>query len=184
MILDCAHCGREYDVGRLEPGAAVSCECGDLLCVPAAEDLEHPEVVQQFVQRWASACDTTAEALAVEGGWEFVAGSAVVRIEHDAEQATLTIRSAVMPLPDADPQRLALYEKLLRLNYHQTGEARFAVDGAEVIITFTRPTLGLDYHEFQQAVEQVAATADDFDDELRREFGLEAEIDLSDDEVL
>jgi hypothetical protein len=89
-----------------------------------------------------------------------------------------------MPLPEAEPQRLALFEKLLRLNYHQTGEARFAVDGDEVIITFTRPTLGLDYHEFLQAVEQVAAAADDFDDELRREFAGEPEIDLAEDEVL
>jgi hypothetical protein len=184
MILDCARCGREYDAGALEAGAAVACECGDVLCVPAADDLEHPEVVKQFVQRWAGSCDTTAEALAVEGGWEFVAGSAVVRIEHDAQEATLTIRSSVMPLPADEPQRLALFEKLLRLNYHRTGEARFALDGGEVIVTFTRPTLGLDYHEFQQAVEQVAATADDFDEELLREFAGQDEIDLTEDEVL
>jgi hypothetical protein len=183
MIVACAHCRREYDVGHLPPGAAVSCECGDLLCVPAAEDLEQPEVVRQFVERWAKSCDTTAGALAADGGWEFVAGSAVVRIEHDALEATLTIRSSVMPLPDEPSQRLALYEKLLRLNYHQTGEARFAIDEGEVIVTFTRPTLGLDYHEFQQAVEEVAATADDFDDELRREFGGQEEVDLAEDEV-
>jgi hypothetical protein len=146
--------------------------------------MEHPDVVKEFVARWAGSCDTTAEALAAAGGWEFVAGSAVVRIEHDAEQSRLTIRSAVMPLPEAESQRLALFEKLLRLNYHQTGEARFAVDGDEVIVTFTRPTLGLDYHEFQQAVEQVAAAADDFDDELRREFAGELEIALAEDEVL
>lgn len=184
MIVQCARCGREYDAGQLSAGSAVNCECGDLLCVPGADDLEHPEVVKEFVDRWARSCDTTAEALAVDGGWEFLAGSAEVRIEHDAEEATLTIRSDVMTLPADAQQRAALFEKLLRLNYHQTGEARFAIDGDEVIITFTRPTLGLDFHEFQQAVDQVASTADDFDDELRREFADEREIDLADDEVL
>jgi hypothetical protein len=182
MIVQCARCGSEYDAGQLAAGSSVQCQCGDLLCVPAADDLERPEVVQQFVERWARSCDTTAEALAVDGGWEFLAGSAEVRIEHDAEEATLTIRSDVMALPADAAHRAALLEKLLRLNYQQTGEARFAIDGEEVIITFTRPTLGLDFHEFTQAVDQVAATADDFDDELRREFG-EAELDLSDDEV-
>lgn len=184
MILDCTHCGREYDAGQLEAGAAVACACGDFLCVPSVEDLEQAEVVKQFVERWANSCDTTADALAVEGGWEFLAGSAAVRIEHDAQSAVLTIRSTVLPLPADAATRLALYEKLLRLNYQQTGEARFAIDGADVIVTFSRPTLGLDYHEFQQAVAQVAATADDFDDELRREFAGEEETNLSDDEVL
>src|SRR5690606_39056784 len=145
------------------------CQCGDLLSVPAAEDLENPEVLQQFVERWARSCDTTADALAVDGGWEFLSGSAEVRIEHDAEQGSVTILSRVMPVPQSPERRPALYEKLLHLNYLQTGEARFALDQGEVIVTFTRPMLGLDYHEFLRAVEQVAAAADDFDEELRRQ---------------
>lgn len=184
MILDCTHCGREYDVGQLEAGATVACACGDLLCVPAIEDLEQAGVVRQFVERWANSCDTTAAALAVDGGWEFLAGSAAVLIQHNAQTAVITIRSSLLPLPEDAGLRLALYEKLLRLNYQQTGEARFAIDGNEVIVTFTRPTLGLDYHEFQQAVAEVAATADDFDDELRREFSPADEAQISDDDVL
>jgi hypothetical protein len=148
VIVQCARCGCEYDAGHLAAGSAVACQCGDLLCVPAADDLEHPEVIEQFVERWAKSSDTTADALAVDGGWEFLAGSAEVRIEHDAEDAALTIRSSVMTLPADAKRRAAMMEKLLRLNYQQTGEARFAIDADEVIITFTRPTLGLDYHEF------------------------------------
>ena len=182
MIVDCAHCGRQYDVGQLTAGQAVACECGDLLCVPSPEELEGPQVVEKFVERWAEACDTSAGALAVEGGWEFIAGSVEVRVEHDDEAATITIRSALLPVPQEPSRRAALFEKLLHLNHRQTGEARFAVAEGEVLVTFTRPTLGLDYHEFQQAVEQVARVADDYDDELLGEFG-EQPIDLADDEV-
>jgi hypothetical protein len=185
MILDCAHCGRQYDASQIAPGGAVACACGDLLAVPGPEELEDDAVVKQFVERWARTCDTTPDALAVEGGWEFIAGSAAIRIEHDTQAATLTIRASLMPLPDGESPRLALYQRLLELNYRDTGEARFAVADGEVIVTFTRPTLGLDYHEFQQAVEQVARTADDFDDELRLQFfpGTAGEVDLSGDEV-
>jgi len=183
MILPCAHCGRQYDVGAVPPGGAVACECGDLLSVPSPEDLENETVVRQFVERWAQACNTTAEALTANGGWEFIAGSAEVRIEHDAAEATLTIRAVLLAVPEEPPRRLALFDKLLHLNYHDTGEARFAVLGGDVVVTFTRPTLGLDYHEFQQAIEQVARTADDYDDELRREFADDEAIDLSEDEV-
>ena len=185
MILDCVHCGRQYDAGGIISGTAIACACGDLLAVPTHEELEDEAVVKQFVHRWAKSCDTTADALAVAGGWEFIAGSAAIRIEQDTATATLTIRASLLPLPDGDSARLALFQRLLELNYQHTGEARFAIADGEVIVTFTRPTLGLDYHEFQQAVEQVARTADDFDDELRLQFfpTASSEIDLSGDEV-
>jgi hypothetical protein len=184
MIVECVHCGRQYDACEAPAASAVACQCGDLLAVAAPEDLEGEEVVKQFIERWARSCDTTADALAVADGWEFIAGSAAISIGHDAAAGTLTIRSSLLPLPQDEALRLALFQRLLELNYQQTGEARFALADDEVIVTFTRPTLGLDYHEFQQAVEQVARTADDFDDELRQEFlGDAAEIDLSEDEV-
>jgi hypothetical protein len=185
MIVDCIHCGRQYDAAGVSSGSAIACQCGDLLAVAVPEELEGEEVVKQFIERWAKSCDTTAEALAVEAGWEFIAGSAAIRIDHDAAAGSLTIRSSLLPLPEDASARLALFERLLQLNFQQTGEARFAIADAEVIVTFTRPTLGLDYHEFRQAVEQVARTADDFDDELRQEFlGAPAsEIDLTDDEA-
>lgn len=185
MILQCVHCGRHYDAGGASAGQAIACQCGDLLSVPSPEDLEDGQVVMEFVERWAQSCDTTAAALASGEGWEFIAGSVEIGLKHDAAAGTITIRSSVMPLPEDDAARLALYARLLELNYQQTGEARFALADDEVIVTFTRPTLGLDYHEFQQAIDQVARTADDYDDELRLDFLGQAaeEIDLSDDEV-
>jgi hypothetical protein len=171
VILSCAHCDRQYDAAELEPRSVVRCECGNLLIVPDPEQLESPTVIHEYLERWAGESGKTAASLQVDGGWEFVAGSAIVRIEHDLSENTISIESLLMSIPDAAERRLALFAKLLELNYRATGEARFAVHRGQVTISFTRPTLGLDYLEFQRAVEEVARTADDYDEELAAEFG-------------
>jgi hypothetical protein len=63
-----------------------------------------------------------------------------------------------------------LFRRVLTLNYRSTGEARFALRGEDVAVTFTRSAIGLDYIEFLHAVESVCRTADDYDDELREAF--------------
>ena len=171
MILLCAHCGKSYDAAGLEGGSVVQCACGDWLSVPEADALTGASMIGAYVERWAAACGTTAEALAVDGGWEFIAGSAQVRIQHDAEDDSLTVYSTLLVVPEQAAQRLPLFTKLLELNYRRTGEARFALADSEVLVTFTRPTQGLDFHEFQRAIEEVARTADDYDDELQTEYG-------------
>jgi hypothetical protein len=167
VILCCERCGRRYDAAELEPGRAARCLCGDLLARPDMSELDQGRLVEQYVARWAEASGTKAEALAVGGGWEFIAEGTPVRVEHDAELAAVTFRSAPWPLPEAAERRLALCEQLLAWNDRRTGQARFALADGEAVATFTRPVLGLDYHEFQRAVEEVARAADDFDEEIR-----------------
>ena len=174
MILQCANCERHYDAGTLERGNVVRCECGDLLVVPDPEQLEAAAMLGEYLERWAQDFGKTADSLKVDGGWEFIAGSVVVRIAHDEAEQTISIESILLPIPEDEDRRLSLFSRLLELNHRRTGEARFAIHGGQVTVTFTRPTLGLDYLEFQRAVEEVARTADDYDDELSAEFGAAA----------
>ena len=171
MIVECGQCRRRYDAATLDSRAVVRCECGDLLIVPDAEQLENLAVVEKYLERWAEEHGQSAEQLRAHGGWEFIAGSALVRVEHDPAEETVTIEAALLAVPEAADKQLPLFTRLLELNHRKTGEARFAVREQEVVVTFTRPTLGLDYVEFQRAVEEVARTADDYDDELTAEFG-------------
>ena len=82
----------------------------------------------------------------------------------------LTIDSTILTLPDHLPAEPDLLRRLLELNHRATGEARFALVGRNVVVTFTRPTLGLDYEEFETAITAVTRTADDYDDQLQAEF--------------
>jgi len=177
MIVECGQCQRKYDASTLEPRAVVHCQCGDLLIVPEGEQLETLHVVEKYLDRWAQEHGQSAEQLRANQGWEFIAGSALVRVEQDAADETVTIEAAMLPVPEKAETQLALFTRLLELNHRTTGEARFAVRDQEVVVTFTRPTLGLDYLEFQRAIEEVARTADDYDDELTAEFGAAEEND-------
>lgn len=67
MIVTCANCGEHYDAAGLAAGAALACACGDRICIASAEELE-AAVVKQYIERYATACGTTADALATEGG--------------------------------------------------------------------------------------------------------------------
>ena len=171
MILHCGKCDRHFDAAGVEPRSVVRCECGDLLMVPDPEQLEAANVIPQYLERWAQEFGKSAESFQAGDGWEFIAGSAMIRIEHDAVEQTFSVESVLLPVPDNERRRLDLYSRLLELNYRRTGEARFAVQSDQVVVTFSRPTLGLDYLEFQRAVDEVARAADDYDDELTAEFG-------------
>jgi len=170
MILSCGRCHAQYDVSDKEPGAFVSCTCGDVLVVPQLDCTEAGPMISKYVQRLAADEGAKLDSTSPDGHWEFRRGSARIEIAFDPRDATLTIESAVMPLPADAAQRNLLFARVLELNHRSTGEARFATRGGELIVTFTRDVTGLDYVEFVSAVASVSRTSDDYDDELRATF--------------
>lgn len=74
----------------------------------------------------------------------------------------------VLPLPVAD--ELALYRKLLTLNWLTTLEAHFAIAEDQVQVVATRTLGGITAGEISRLITIVATLADDYDDALRAEF--------------
>lgn len=170
MTIKCNRCGRQYDVTMLSPGTGVSCECGDVLIVPAPSDAAGSKLVEGYLERLAKETGINLSEAKVADGWQFLYGSARIRLRL-ATDDRLVIESTVMAVPGDAAVRGKLFQKLLELNRDGTGEARFALSGNEVIVIFARSTLGLDYEEFLSAAQSVCRTADDHDDALKAEFG-------------
>ncbi len=102
--------------------------------------------------------------------WTFRYGSAdvFVQLSGYSEEDFLTIWSPVLPLPVADP--LALYQKLLSLNWLTTFEAHFAIAEEQVQVVTTRTLGGITAAEIARLITIVATLADDYDDQLKAEF--------------
>jgi hypothetical protein len=83
---------------------------------------------------------------------------------------TLRIVAPVIALPDAE-RRLALYERVLRLNAAEARGCAFALSGESVVVVHERSVHDLDASEVDAALRTVGAVADHFDDILAREFG-------------
>ncbi|BAC08391.1 YbjN domain-containing protein [Thermosynechococcus vestitus] len=102
--------------------------------------------------------------------WMFRYGSAevFVQLSGHTEEDFLTIWSPVLPLPVAD--ELALYRKLLTLNWLTTFEAHFAIAEEQVQVVASRTLGGITAGEISRLITIVATLADDYDDALRAEF--------------
>jgi hypothetical protein len=182
MILRCGHCDSQFDVSGLEPRTFVRCTCGDVLVVPELEYMEASAMIGKYVERLAAEEGIKLGSAAPANRWVFQRGSARIEIAFDVQDNDVTVESVIMPLPHDAARLQALYQKVLELNHRSTGEARFAIRGGELIVTFTRDVAGMDYVEFQSAIACVSRTADDYDDELRRAFLGEATTSDDDDE--
>ena len=82
---------------------------------------------------------------------------------------TLRIVAPVIQLPAAE-KRLALFERLLRLNASEARGCAFALSDEAVVIVYERSVCDLDASEVDAAIRTVGAVADHFDDALAREF--------------
>ncbi|URR35197.1 YbjN domain-containing protein [Thermosynechococcus sp. HN-54] len=102
--------------------------------------------------------------------WMFRYGSAevFVQLSGHTEEDFLTIWSPVLPLPVTD--ELALYRKLLTLNWLTTLEAHFAIAEGQVQVVATRTLGGISAGEIARLITIVATLADDYDDALKAEF--------------
>jgi T3SS (YopN, CesT) and YbjN peptide-binding chaperone 1 len=183
MVLRCTQCYSLYDASGLEPGTAVTCQCGDALLVAELEAMEGAVLIENYMRRLATDEGLKLEDLSRGDGWELQRGSARVRLDYAPKEEQLTIESTILSLPADAAKQPRLFRRILELNYRATGEARFALRGDEVVVTFTRSVIGLGYVEFLHAVESVCRTADDYDDELRSAF-LESAPEIQTDEEI
>jgi hypothetical protein len=127
--------------------------------------------INEFIARFGSERDISLEPLNNDGMSRVQRGSAVVWIQVLVDKGVLLLLCKVIPVPAAN--REAFYRKLLELSFLATGDAAFAVDGTSdtVYLRALRRLAGLDYNEFEDLVHTVASVADEWDDELIREFG-------------
>jgi hypothetical protein len=82
---------------------------------------------------------------------------------------TLRVVAPVIELPAAE-KRLALFERLLRLNAAEARGCAFALSDDAVVVVCERSVRDLDASEVDSAIRTVGAVADHLDDALAREF--------------
>jgi hypothetical protein len=168
MLLRCAKCGNTYDVSGKQPGETFKSQCGDIIAVP--ERGEHaPALVADYIERYSK---ESGVVLTKNGdAWFGKFGSARVTIQVVPGEE-LRVSSPFLNLPRKGTQ--AALRRILELNLTSTGGARFALDGGQLFVVWSRPLEGLDYEEFTAGLGSVARTSDDYDEALRKEWGMVA----------
>ena len=103
-------------------------------------------------------------------GWSFQRGSALIEvyIAEQEDREYLQVLSPLMYLPSGS--LLPLYRRLLELNLSLTN-ASLGVYLDVVYVFNERPLDGLDAHEADFIIKQIAEYADDLDNQLVNEFG-------------
>jgi hypothetical protein len=103
-------------------------------------------------------------------GWWVGRGSALVYIfiQETENGPFLRIVSPLVYLPKDN--LIAFYRKMLDVN-SGLANCALATDKDVAILVVMRPTLGLDQEELDSLVDMLAATADDLDNQLSKEFG-------------
>lgn len=106
--------------------------------------------------------------------WSLQVGSATLEVglhrNGILDEDTLEVRSPILRLPDHN--LLAFYRRCLELNRIVVG-CCFGVDEDVVVVATERTLPGLGKPDFARMLLDVASVADQFDDELAREFGAE-----------
>ncbi|WP_411870412.1 YbjN domain-containing protein [Vulcanococcus limneticus] len=106
--------------------------------------------------------------------WSLQVGSATLELglHHNVilDEDTLEVRSPILRLPERN--LLAFYRRCLELNRIVVG-CCFGVDEDVVVVATERTLPGLGKPEVARMLLDVASVADQFDDELAREFGAE-----------
>lgn len=169
MLLRCAKCGNTYDVSGRQPGETFKSQCGDIIVVPARA--EHaPALIADYIARYQKESGVTLTKNGETYFGKF--GSAKLSLEVLPGEE-IRVKSPFLNLPKRGAQ--AALRRVLELNLSSTGGARFALEGGQLFIVWSRGLEGLDYEEFVQGLACVSRTSDDYDDILRKEWGMEAQ---------
>jgi phage pi2 protein 07 len=109
-----------------------------------------------------------------EGGyrWKFNYGSVEVFVQLTGitDEDTITVWSAVLKLPAKDEPKLM--RQLLEMNASSTFESHFAIIENQVVVMGTRTLTDLSPSEVSRLITVVATIADNNDEALQSEFGL------------
>ena len=151
--------------------------------VPAGEELEQAGLIEDYVNRWAKQHKMDPELLRTKHGWEMVIEGQLLFIKENDEDRSFTVLTELILLPEGHDDRSRLLEHALRLNIEETLEAWFGISNDWLMVTCSRPVLGLDYFEFLRAVQSVANLATDHASDLREQFTENGEFDLGEAEL-
>jgi Tir chaperone protein (CesT) family len=127
--------------------------------------------VAEYIQRFSELIGVHIEPLDQDGFTQVSRGSATVGINVVEQKGFILFLAPIMEVPEKN--REALYRRLLELNYLATEDGAFAIDQAtgRVYLRALRSLEALDFEEFVDMLDTVARVADDYDDQLRAQFG-------------
>jgi hypothetical protein len=127
--------------------------------------------VAEYIQRFSELIGVAIEPLDEDGFTQVSRGSATVGINIVEQKGFILFLAPIMEVPEKN--REALYRRLLELNYLATEDGAFAIDqeSGKVYLRALRSLEGLDFEEFVDMLDTVARVADEYDDQLRAQFG-------------
>ena len=135
--------------------------------------INHLEVIENVIDSLEQD-DSAMVQQTPEGGylWKFKYGSVevFVQLNGTTDEDTITVWSTVLNLPAKDEPKLMRY--LLELNCSSTFEARFGIIENRVVVISTRTLAELSPGEVSRLITIVATIADDNDEALQSEFGV------------
>jgi hypothetical protein len=127
--------------------------------------------VAEYIQRFSELIGVEIAPLDEDGFTQVSRGSATVGINVVEQKGFILFLAPIMEVPEKN--REALYRKLLELNYLATEDGAFGIDQetGKVYLRALRSLEGLDFEEFVDMLDTVARVADEYDDQLRAQFG-------------
>jgi hypothetical protein len=127
--------------------------------------------VAEYIQRFSELIGVEIAPLDEDGFTQVSRGSATVGINVVEQKGFILFLAPIMEVPEKN--REALYRKLLELNYLATEDGAFGIDqeSGKVYLRALRSLEGLDFEEFVDMLDTVARVADEYDDQLRAQFG-------------
>jgi len=129
-------------------------------------------MVNAYLARFAKRSQVPLTPLDENGYTQTRKGSATIGLNVLDDHGLLLLLAPVMAVPATG--RETFYRRLLELSFLSTSDAAFAIDAAkdEVFVRSLRRLSGLDYEEFEDLLDTVGRVADEWDDALKREFGV------------
>jgi hypothetical protein len=118
------------------------------------------ELVNDYIKRFGEAVQVELHPLDADGYTDVRHGAVVIGINAYVDRNVLLILARLGKAPA--PPNLALYRRLLELNFLATRSCCFAIDEQtqRVYLRAMRPLDALDYAEFVDLLETVASVAE------------------------
>ncbi|MBD2346132.1 YbjN domain-containing protein [Anabaena subtropica] len=136
-------------------------------------NINHVEVIENVIDSLEQD-DSAMVSHTPEGGylWKFKYGTVEVYVQltGKSDEDTITVWSAVLPLPAKDEPKLMRH--LLEMNCSTTLESRFGIIENQVVVISTRTVADLSPGEVSRLITIVATIADNNDEALQSEFSL------------
>jgi hypothetical protein len=129
------------------------------------------DMVNAYLTRYADKTGIGVETLDATGYAQVKRGSAYIGINVLEDNGVLMMLAPIMEVPFAGRERF--YRRLLEISFLQTSDAAFAIDGKKdiVYVRALRRLSSLDYEEFEDLLSTVGVVADQWDDELKKDYG-------------